>query len=48
MARTLTDTNVDKPGAAVEALASNARKTDPKTPLVKIAWCANQDPDDTG
>lgn len=48
MARTLTDTNIDKPGAAIEAIPTTSGKIDPKTPLIKMAWCANQDPDDTG
>lgn len=41
-ARSLTETNVDQPGTA-----SDNGKFTPRTPLSKIAWCANQDPDDT-
>lgn len=41
-ARSLTETNVDQPGTAPD----NGKFT-PRTPLLKISWCANQDPDDT-
>jgi len=44
MARTLTDTNIDRPGAAA---FNPAGKTAPREQFLKIAWCANQDPDDT-
>lgn len=44
MARTLTEVNVDRPGAAAYNPASSSS---PREPFFKIAWCANQDPDDT-
>jgi hypothetical protein len=44
MARTLEDTNVDKPGTGRYNPAQQVAK---KVPYSKIAWCANQDPDDT-
>ena len=44
MARTSTDVNVDQPGAP----QTEAGKYIPKTPLLKLAWCAQQDPDETG
>lgn len=44
MARTLEDTNVDKPGAGRYNPAQQAAK---KIPYGRISWCANQDPDDT-
>jgi syntaxin-binding protein 5 len=47
LARTLTDTNVDKEGAGATTFGGT-NGTDPKTPLLKIVWCAHQDPDDTG
>ena len=48
MARTLQDTNVDKPGVGSISLGSTPSTFAFKAPLFKIAWCANQDPDDTG
>lgn len=45
MARTITDTNINKPGAAVAASASGTVTV--KEPIFRIAWCANKDPDDT-
>jgi WD40 repeat protein len=44
MARTLEDTNINKPGGGAYNPAAAHAKKDPYT---KIAWCANQDPDDT-
>lgn len=45
MARTLTEVNVDKPGAAtINPAAGNISA---REPFFRIAWCANQDPDDT-
>jgi WD40 repeat protein len=44
MARTLEETNVNKPGPAAYNPAQEATKKDPYS---RIAWCANQDPDDT-
>lgn len=48
MARSITDTNVDKIGAGPALYGSGAGSFNPKTPLLQITWCANQDPDDTG
>ncbi|KAF1988323.1 hypothetical protein K402DRAFT_392075 [Aulographum hederae CBS 113979] len=45
MARTLQDTNVDKPGGAMAHGSGGTIAV--KEPLFKIAWCANNDPDDT-
>lgn len=45
MARTTTETNVDKPGAALAA--PSASTVSVKEPITRVAWCANQDPDDT-
>jgi WD40 repeat protein len=44
MARTLTDTNVATPGAATGTMGGTMAV---KEPLFKVAWCANQDPEDT-
>jgi syntaxin-binding protein 5 len=46
MARTLTETNVDKPGSAAIHPAGDTFAV--KAPIFKIVWCANVDPDDTG
>jgi syntaxin-binding protein 5 len=46
-ARTLQDTNVDKPGPASFTPGSVDGSFTLKSPIFKIAWCANQDPDDT-
>lgn len=43
-ARTLTETNIDQPGGAPPMERGSFA---PKTAMTKIAWCANQDPDDT-
>lgn len=48
MARSITDTNVDKPGHGPTMYDGGAGSFTPKTPILQIAWCANQDPDDTG
>ncbi|KAK5257214.1 Lethal(2) giant larvae sro7, partial [Cryomyces antarcticus] len=47
MARTLTDTNVDKPGAGISSFESAPGTMPARESLYRIAWCANQDPDDT-
>jgi syntaxin-binding protein 5 len=47
-ARTLQDTNVDKPGPGTLSAGAAPGTFSIKSPLFKIAWCANQDPDDTG
>ncbi|KAK3718754.1 Lethal(2) giant larvae sro7 [Vermiconidia calcicola] len=44
MARTLTDTNIATPGAATGAMGGTMAV---KEPLFRLAWCANQDPEDT-
>lgn len=44
MARTLTDTNIATPGAATLAVGGTMAV---KEPLFRMAWCANQDPEDT-
>lgn len=51
MARTLTDTNIDKPSAGNFMSPISPTSThgsfSTRDPLRKIVWCANQDPDDT-
>lgn len=47
MARTLQDTNVDKPGGGSTSHGVGPGTFAFKAPLFRIAWCANQDPDDT-
>ena len=44
MARTLTDTNITTPGAATGTMGGSMAV---KEPLFRMAWCANQDPEDT-
>ena len=47
LARSLTDVHVDKPnmaGARPGDLGGHA----PKTPILRLAWCCKEDPDDTG
>jgi syntaxin-binding protein 5 len=46
-ARTLQDTNVDKPGPGTFSPGAVEGSFALKSPIFKIAWCANQDPDDT-
>lgn len=46
IARTLTDTHVDHPTPRATTFGADTGSR--KAPLLKIAWCANQDPDDTG
>jgi syntaxin-binding protein 5 len=46
-ARTLQDTNVDKPGPGSFSPGAVEGSFALKSPIFKIAWCANQDPDDT-
>ncbi|KAE9966062.1 hypothetical protein BLS_007235 [Venturia inaequalis] len=45
MARTLQETNINKPGTAAFNPAQD--KFSMKEPYFRISWCANQDPDDT-
>lgn len=46
-ARTLQDTNVNKPGPGSFSPGAVEGTFALKSPIFKIAWCANQDPDDT-
>ncbi|CAI7577294.1 unnamed protein product [Penicillium pancosmium] len=46
-ARTLQATNVDQPGGSRPA-GPDGQTTGPKEPIVKVAWCAKDNPDDTG
>ena len=48
MARTLQDTNVDKPGSASGTFGSTPGTFALKEPLCRIAWCSKENPDDTG
>jgi syntaxin-binding protein 5 len=45
MARTLQETNINRPGATAYNPAQD--KFSMKEPYFRISWCANQDPDDT-
>lgn len=47
MARTISDTHINMPGAANPIPGSSAGTIALKEPIFRIAWCANQDPDDT-
>ncbi|KAF2752031.1 snare-dependent exocytosis protein-like protein [Sporormia fimetaria CBS 119925] len=47
-ARTLQDTNINQPGAGSQSPGGGAGTFAVKTPIFKVAWCAKQDPDDTG
>jgi syntaxin-binding protein 5 len=46
-ARTLQDTNVNQPGPGSFSPGAVEGSFALKSPIFKIAWCANQDPDDT-
>ena len=46
-ARTLHATNVDQPGGSRPA-GPDGETTGPKEPIIKVAWCAKESPDDTG
>ena len=46
-ARTLQDTNVNRPGPGSFSPGATEGSFAVKSPIFKIAWCANQDPDDT-
>ncbi|KAH0558384.1 hypothetical protein GP486_004956 [Trichoglossum hirsutum] len=48
MARTLQDVNVNMPGAGVSNHGASPGTYSLKEPLFRIAWCAKQNPDDTG
>ncbi|KAL1303233.1 hypothetical protein AAFC00_006648 [Neodothiora populina] len=45
LARTITETNINKPGAAIATSLSGTVTV--KEPIFRIAWCAKNDPDDT-
>ena len=47
-ARTLQDTNIDQPGGGPVNTANRSSGKAPNEPLYKLAWCAKQNPDDTG
>ena len=47
MARTLADTNIDKPGTGATTLGGPTSTMTLKEPIFRISWCANKDPDDT-
>lgn len=48
MARTLTDTHVDKPGMQPTTFGNTPGTYALKEPFSKILWCAKENPDDTG
>lgn len=48
MARTVTDTHVDKPGAKPTSFGNTPGTFALKEPFAKIAWCCKENPDDTG
>ncbi|KAH7055505.1 lethal giant larvae like, C-terminal-domain-containing protein [Macrophomina phaseolina] len=48
MARTLHDTNVHLAGGGAATAGASPGTFAMKEPIFRIAWCANQDPDDTG
>ncbi|KAJ4412803.1 Lethal(2) giant larvae sro7 [Didymella pomorum] len=47
-ARTVQDVNVDKPGPGNFSPGAGEGAFALKSPIFKIAWCPNQDPDETG
>lgn len=47
-ARTIQDTNVDKPGPGTFSPGGGVGTFALKSPIFKVAWCAKEDPDDTG
>ncbi|PVI06925.1 hypothetical protein DM02DRAFT_513368 [Periconia macrospinosa] len=47
-ARTLQDTNVNHPGPGTFSPGGGPGTFAIKSPIFKIAWCANEDPDETG
>lgn len=48
MARTLTDTNVNKPGTKTTTFGNTPGTFALKEPFSKVVWCAKDNPDDTG
>ena len=47
MARTLSETNIHRPGTGAANVSSPTTIMTAKEPIFRIAWCANKDPDDT-
>ena len=47
-ARTLQDTNVDRPGSVIGNSGSASGTISLNVPLFRLAWCSKQNPDDTG
>lgn len=47
LARTISDTHINKPGRAATTMGSISGMVSVKEPILRISWCANQDPDDT-
>lgn len=48
MARTITDTNVDRPGKKTTTFGNTPGTFALKEPFSKVTWCAKENPDDTG
>ena len=48
MARTLTDTHIDKPGKQSTSFGNTPGTFALKEPFARIAWCCKENPDDTG
>jgi syntaxin-binding protein 5 len=48
MARTLEDTHVDRPGGSSGSYGNKAETFSLKDPYTRIAWCAKENPDDSG
>jgi hypothetical protein len=48
MARTLMDTHVDRPGTHPNSFSNTPGTFALKEPFAKVAWCAKDNPDDTG
>jgi syntaxin-binding protein 5 len=48
MARTIQDANVDQPGSRPESRGSIPGTFSLKEPIFQVAWCAKENPDDTG
>jgi syntaxin-binding protein 5 len=47
-ARTLQDTNIDKPGSGSGNFGSTPGTYSLKEPIYRVAWCSKENPDDTG
>ncbi|KAH8692686.1 putative snare-dependent exocytosis protein [Talaromyces proteolyticus] len=48
MARTIEDSNINEPGTRPERSASSGGTFTVKDPIFQIAWCAKENPDNTG